>query len=60
MVRFSQYWMEQNVRTTGPSLNFESSASSVHGSRSSAVRDYGSIEMTVTDRDATVSESLPF
>ena len=26
MVRFSQYWMEQNMRTTGPSLNFESTA----------------------------------
>ena len=60
MVRFSQSWMEQNVRTTSPSLNFESSASIVHGSQPSAVRDYGSIEMTVTDRDATVSDSLPF
>jgi hypothetical protein len=32
----------------------------VHSSKSSPTRDYGSIEMTVTDRGANVSESLPF
>src|ERR1039458_3402200 len=34
-------------------------ATIVHGSTSSPARDYGLIETMVTDRGATVSESLP-